>query len=230
MNKNVIALGILLAFGGTAFSQSKPTFADWYNGGKAGMRTDKAYKKLKKKTSSTVIVAVIDSGIDIEHEDLQGKIWTNAKEIPGNGIDDDKNGYIDDVHGWNFLGNSKGENVDGANLEKTRIFRELSRKYADIDLASLPQTAKAEYELYEEVKAAVEQEVKLYTQYIQYMEMAPKMLAMVPGQVEEKLGKKDYTLKDIKKWKPESQQDIQLKGSAIALITGQVSDEIIAKQ
>jgi hypothetical protein len=48
--------------------------------------------------------------VDIEHEDLQGKIWVNTKEIPNNKIDDDQNGYIDDIHGWNFLGNSKGEN------------------------------------------------------------------------------------------------------------------------
>lgn len=52
--------------------------------------------------SSSVIVAIIDSGIDFEHSDLQGNLWTNEGEIPGNGVDDDGNGYIDDVHGYNF--------------------------------------------------------------------------------------------------------------------------------
>lgn len=56
--------------------------------------------------SDKVVVAVIDTGVDIEHEDLRENIWTNAGEIPGNGIDDDKNGYADDVHGWNFLTNT----------------------------------------------------------------------------------------------------------------------------
>lgn len=65
-----------------------------------------------------MIVGVVDSGVDIEHPDLQGRIWTNAKEIPGNGIDDDNNGFIDDVHGWNFLGDIAGEN-----LEMTRIVK-----------------------------------------------------------------------------------------------------------
>ncbi|MDN3675542.1 S8 family peptidase [Flavobacterium branchiarum] len=84
-----------------------------------GMSVDKAYAELlKDKKGVKVIVGIVDSGVDIEHEDLQGKIWTNAKEIPGNGIDDDKNGYIDDVHGWNFLGDAVSEN-----LELTRIVK-----------------------------------------------------------------------------------------------------------
>ena len=76
---------------------------NWYNGKKYGMSTDKAYKKLLAgRKAETVIVAVLDSGVDIEHEDLKDIIWTNKDEIPGNGIDDDNNGYIDDVDGWNF--------------------------------------------------------------------------------------------------------------------------------
>nr|WP_315243130.1 S8 family peptidase [uncultured Flavobacterium sp.] len=84
-----------------------------------GMSVDKAYAELLQgKTGKKVIVGVVDSGVDIEHEDLQGMIWTNPKEIPGNGIDDDKNGYIDDIHGWNFLGDVVNEN-----LEMTRIIK-----------------------------------------------------------------------------------------------------------
>ncbi|WPO80277.1 S8 family peptidase [Flavobacterium sp. KACC 22761] len=84
-----------------------------------GMSVDRAYAELLQgKTGQKVIVGIVDSGIDIEHEDLQGMIWTNPKEIPGNGIDDDKNGFIDDVHGWNFLGNAVHEN-----LELTRIVK-----------------------------------------------------------------------------------------------------------
>ena len=84
-----------------------------------GMSIDRVYEELiKNKKGQKVIVAVIDSGTDIEHEDLKGRIWTNTKEIPGNGIDDDGNGYIDDVHGWNFLGDIVHEN-----LEMTRIVK-----------------------------------------------------------------------------------------------------------
>ncbi|MES2746808.1 MAG: S8 family serine peptidase, partial [Bacteroidota bacterium] len=99
-----------------------------------GMSVDKAYAEvLKGKRGNKVIVAVIDSGIDIDHEDLKGKIWTNSKEIAGNNKDDDNNGFIDDVHGWNFLGDSNDEN-----LELTRIV-----KKGD-DGSEIYKTAKAE--------------------------------------------------------------------------------------
>ncbi len=87
-----------------------------------GISSEKAYKEiLSKKQGNTVIVAVIDSGVDINHEDLKDQIWVNLKEIPNNNIDDDKNGYIDDIHGWNFLGNFKGENSYYARLEYVRL-------------------------------------------------------------------------------------------------------------
>ena len=83
--------------------------ADWFNldpekDNCIGVSTNRAYNELLKgKKSSKVVVAILDSGVDFNHEDLKGHIWTNTGEIPGNGIDDDKNGYIDDVHGWNFI-------------------------------------------------------------------------------------------------------------------------------
>jgi subtilisin family serine protease len=78
-----------------------------------GMSVDKAFAELLKyKKGAKVIVAVLDSGVDIEHEDLNTVLWTNKKEIPGNGIDDDNNGFIDDVHGWNFLGDITKENEE----------------------------------------------------------------------------------------------------------------------
>lgn len=84
-----------------------------------GMSVDKAYAELLKgKKGTKIIVGVVDSGLDIDHEDLKGKIWTNKKEIPENNIDDDKNGFVDDVHGWNFLGEATDEN-----LELTRIVK-----------------------------------------------------------------------------------------------------------
>lgn len=78
-----------------------------------GMSVDKAYAELlKNKKGKKVIVAILDSGVDIEHPDLKSVIWTNKKEIANNGIDDDKNGYVDDIHGWNFLGDISKENYE----------------------------------------------------------------------------------------------------------------------
>lgn len=85
---------------------------NWFNlspaDGAEGMRTEEAYKMIDPSQGEEIIVAVIDSGVDVNHEDLQGKIWINTEEIPNNGIDDDKNGYVDDVFGWNFIGGADG--------------------------------------------------------------------------------------------------------------------------
>lgn len=145
---------------------------NWYNQDGQGMFTEKAYKYLKKKESKTVIVGVIDSGVDIEHEDLKGKIWVNADEIAGNGIDDDGNGYIDDVHGWNFLGNEKGEHLNEARLEKTRILASLSAKYADVDSSSV--AGDDEYKLYLQVKQEVEAGRAQFEQYMGMLDKLPE--------------------------------------------------------
>ncbi len=113
-----------------------------------GMSVDKAYKFLEGKTGVTVIVAVIDSGIDIEHEDLKDVIWTNLKEIAGNGIDDDKNGFVDDIHGWNFLG---GNGVSAPEqLEITRIVAEMNLRFEGKTMETISENEKADFEKYQE--------------------------------------------------------------------------------
>jgi cell wall-associated protease len=168
MKKRIISIGLYLLTFSISLNlsaQAIPGTLNWYNKDGAGMQTDKAYGLLKKKKSESVVVAVIDSGVDIEHEDLQGKIWVNTKEIPNNKIDDDKNGYVDDIHGWNFLGNSKGENLDAARLEKTRIFAQLMDKYEGIDPATIKSDA--EFELYQNVKNEIESERAQYEPYLE---------------------------------------------------------------
>lgn len=101
-----------------------------------GTSVDKLYNTVLKdmKPQKTVIVAVIDGGVDINHTDLQGKIWVNEDEIPNNNIDDDKNGYVDDIHGWNFIGNKKGENISYESFEYTRVVKagpNANKCYAD---------------------------------------------------------------------------------------------------
>ena len=82
-----------------------------------GMSVNKAYSKIiKNKKGKTVIVAVIDSATDIDHEDLDDVLWTNKNEIPNNGKDDDNNGYIDDIHGWNFIGDTYYEQLEYVRL------------------------------------------------------------------------------------------------------------------
>ena len=95
-----------------------------------GVACNAAYDQLLKgKTGTDVIVAVIDGGVDVSHPDLSANIWTNKNEIPDNGIDDDHNGYIDDIHGWDFIGGKDGTDVNQDNYELTRLYRELKKKY-----------------------------------------------------------------------------------------------------
>lgn len=233
MNKRIISLSvtiITLVLSNLFFAQENKEILNWYNGKCPGMETEKAYKKLKKRKSNTVVVAVIDSGIDIEHKDLQGKIWVNKDEIPNNGVDDDKNGYIDDIHGWNFLGNASGENVNEACLEKTRILRELSVKFEDIDPETLSSSEKEQYKLYQKVKTEVETELANYSSYLGQIDMIIMMIDQVPAMVESAMGKPNYTLSDLEKWKPEDEQMKQLKDFALAIKKGEISKEIMEEQ
>lgn len=112
-----------------------PKHANWQlddPGKDFGAGVNKAYELLEGRPHKTIVVAVIDIGTDINHEDLKDVIWTNTGEIPGNGIDDDHNGYIDDVHGWNFLGGRNGD-IGYEASELTRQYRKLAKKYAAAD-------------------------------------------------------------------------------------------------
>lgn len=233
MKKRFIRISLVVfTFGLTNlfYAQENKEILNWYNGKGSGMETEKAYKMLKKRKSSTVVVAVIDSGIDIEHKDLQGKIWVNSDEIAKNGIDDDKNGYIDDVNGWNFLGNSKGENADEANLEKTRILRELTKKFEGIDSKTLGDSEKVEYALYEKVKEEVAAEIENYSGYLGQIDMITMMIDQVPEMVGKAIGKMDYTLKDLEKWNPTDLQMQQMKQLAMAIASGELTKEVMAEQ
>lgn len=139
-----------------------------------GMSTDKAYSEfLKGKKGTKVVVGVIDSGIDIDHEDLKGKIWVNSKEIAGNNKDDDNNGYVDDINGWNFLGDSNDEN-----LELTRIVKKGP---------SAPN--------YAEAKKALDKQYGEMMQYKPQMDMISK----ADKAIKTHLNKELYTVEDLKK-------------------------------
>ncbi|MDN3491550.1 S8 family peptidase [Winogradskyella bathintestinalis] len=150
-----------------------------------GMSVDKAYSEIiKTKKGKKVIVAVIDSGIDIDHEDLRNVLWTNKDEKPNNGIDDDKNGYIDDVHGWNFLGDAYDEQ-----LEFVRILA--SKDEANPSYAA----AKAQYE--EDYQMWTGRKTQ-YDQIAQTVNSAHETLT-------KHFGKSDYTIKEVNAIKTEDQ-------------------------
>ena len=138
MNKfsSLILCSVIFATSVIAQTSKKEAPKGWHlmdkeKSGFYGVSIDKAYDFAKSKNlkSKTVIVAVIDSGIDTLHEDLKPILWVNKKEIPNNNIDDDKNGYTDDVHGWNFIGGKDGRNVKENSLEVNRVYHMYKFKY-----------------------------------------------------------------------------------------------------
>jgi len=116
-----------------------------------GISLNQAYIFVKGKKSKTVLVATIDSGIDTAQKDLQGILWVNPKEIPGNGIDDDGDGYVDDVHGWDFLGGKNGKCDYTETTEEVREYAKLQGKYAN--LTSAPAGDEKGYNYWLVVKA-----------------------------------------------------------------------------
>ncbi len=171
------------------FTKEVPT--DWFlkdplEDSLQGMSVERAYKiLLKDKPSISVLVAVIDSGIDIDHEDLKSIIWVNKKEIPNNGIDDDKNGYIDDLHGWNFIGGKNG-NVEADTYELTREFIRLNKKFGAIDSSKVRKKQRAEYtsflkikDKYQKLKFKNEQQYKIYVGLYNYTKASVDTLKKV---------------------------------------------------
>jgi len=160
-----------------------------------GVSAEKAHNYLKGKQGQKVVVAVIDSGVDIEHEDLKDNVWTNPGEVAGNGIDDDNNGYVDDVHGWNFIGGKDGRNLNYENLEIVRLWNKYHKKYNNRNRDGLSKSEKAEFDAYEEygkiIDAEYEEAAPLYAQY-------SAMLEGMDGLIKQ-LGKKvdDITAEDV---------------------------------
>jgi len=165
-----------------------------------GISTEKSYNQLlKNKKSTSVIVAIIDSGVDIEHEDLQGCIWTNEDEIEGNGIDDDNNGYVDDIHGWNFLGNAKGENVIHETLELTRLYSKYKQRFENVNESAVAPADKNDYQFYLTLKknyekdfGEAEKEADGIKNFVSNYEFCDQVIRKF-------LKKDEYTLEDLKK-------------------------------
>lgn len=132
---------------------TSPDFDPYY-----GTGVEMAYAELlvNKTPTQEVIVAIIDSGTDIDHEDLKGNVWINEGEIADNGIDDDGNGYIDDIHGWSFIGGANGENVDEDTYELTRLYAKYSDQYAGVIPNTLLEEEKEGYEYFLVIKEAFE--------------------------------------------------------------------------
>ncbi len=170
-----------------------------------GISLNKAYEYLqsKKKIPKTVIVAVLDSGVDTTHEDLKKNLWHNSKEIPGNGIDDDHNGYIDDVYGWNFLGGKDGRSIKKVSDERARVYHKWKDRFLGkvIDTNQLSSVDKAHYEIWQKAAKAINfsQEEQMDILFIELTAKAMKRNDLI---LRKEMGKEEYTSDQLEKFEP----------------------------
>jgi len=165
-----------------------------------GISTERAYNELLKgKKATTVIIAVIDGGIDTGHEDLKAVIWTNPKEKPGNGIDDDHNGYIDDIHGWDFIGSAKG-NVQYDNTELTRLVRKHQTEFSGQDSAIAVQKDAPGYQAFQKEKVDYNQQLKDAQSRLWNLHLFARVLDTIT----QKMGNPNPALSDFRQFVPGS--------------------------
>lgn len=207
--KNYLLCILLCFFIQLCFSQEKNNLYDppinWHfldpkKDKYPGISLNKAYDLLlkTKRKPQKIIVAVIDSGVDTAHSDLFEVIWKNPDEVPINGIDDDKNGYIDDIHGWNFLGNRNNENVKDEAYEYARIYGRWKDYFKNIDPESLNSEEKAIYKIYLKAKEKLEQEyIKLYSEKL-YLLMIKDRIYSLYNKLKNTVKKDTITEEDIK--------------------------------
>ncbi|MEJ2883361.1 S8 family peptidase [Pedobacter sp. GR22-6] len=181
-----------------------------------GISTEKAYKELlKSKKSTQVVVAVLDGGVDINHEDLKSLIWINKKEKAGNGKDDDKNGYIDDINGWNFLGSAKGS-INHETLELTRLIRRDQVRFANADVTSVAPADLPAFQAYQKNKAEFDKE-------LQEAKTGLERFAAIKAGIDnvvKKIGKAEPTADDFSAFKPGDQMEANVQRIMVQQLKG----------
>jgi subtilisin family serine protease len=219
----------------TTVDSLESDYLNWYNKSPeldkiCGTAVDRAYETIlkDKKPQKVIIVAVIDGGVDVRHEDLKGQVWINKDEIPDNGIDDDNNGYIDDINGWNFLGNNKGEHLGEDNLQVTRIYRDYKARFEGKSENDISDKDKADFKMYTAAKAEYEEYVvkyegiiERYTKLIVEIKTAHKELKVF-------LKKDSISMDDIKGIESEdsfinSYKKVLLRGATLARLEGAIA-------
>ncbi len=185
--------------------------SDAVTDGYHGISISNAYHFLKGKKSNTVIVAVIDTGVDTTQEDLKNILWRNPKEIAGNGIDDDGNGYVDDVYGWNFLGGKDGRNLLAESFEACRVYHKYKSKYLrQVDIDTMCSQTKEEYALWK--KASKKLEIKPEEQVdLMFLEMAYRSARKNEKVLREEMKKDEFTCQAVEKFEPASIRARQAK-------------------
>ena len=238
MNKLLGALGFVFAISGSSVAVSAQDgvpqgwhLKDHQKDRLYGISLDQAYEFLKSKglKSTPVIVGIVDSGIDTTHEDLRPVLWTNEKEIPGNGIDDDKNGYIDDVHGWNFLGSKDGkENVTKDSFEGARVYWKFKNRFEGKTESQVPANEKEDYKLWLRAKQEIDKNAS-NKEETEFLKLISAVFIEGDSVIRKNLNKEVYSCKDLADYTPIDASANQVKRILLSTCKGNDNDDITNK-
>ena len=235
MKHYFLYITLAIFIGTNSFSQSthNELSKNWHiqnldSTGVYGISLEKAYSLIqsKKLKSKQIVVAVIDSGIDTLHEDLQSILWTNPKEIPYNGIDDDHNGYTDDIHGWNFLGGKDGRNVKKDSYEAARVYNKYKLKYNNLtaDESSLNEIEKAEWTLFKNTQKKIIGDINI--DEITFIKKLFPVFLKGDSVIAKELNKKEYNCTDLEKYVATDADAKKTRMFLLQLCKGNGSDDI----
>lgn len=197
-----------------------------------GVSSQLAYQTLLKDMSpqKEVVVAVIDGGIDAEHEDLKTVMWVNEDEVAGNGQDDDGNGYVDDIHGWNFIGGADGENVNHDTFELTRIYRKLHERFAGTDTTVLNKQQREQYAYYKKIRSDYEEKVKELSQQYANIQSLEQSIGEARQVLSQYFGSNGYNYEELQEFQPQDQQQAFAQNVMLYVMENDIDSTLIAEQ
>lgn len=197
-----------------------------------GLSADRAYRELlaDKTPARSIVVAIIDSGIDIGHEDFAGNLWVNEGEIAGTGIDDDGNGYVDDVHGWNFIGGPGGTHVQQDTYEITRLYAAYHARFGSARTDTMSATTRAEHQRYLEIRDSFESDRD------EAMEQVTEILAIEAAMtrfnalLRTHLGVDSLTVETVRAIRPTRSDLAQARQAYLMMDENAITMEVIVQQ
>jgi subtilisin family serine protease len=196
-----------------------------------GTGVERAYRELLagKSPRRSVVVAIIDSGVDTGHPDLAPNLWTNLREVAGNGKDDDGNGYVDDIHGWNFIGGKDGSQVGRDTYEVTRLYARYHKRFADANPDTLSAAARAEFAEYRKVEEAFDAKRDEAAEDLQHVQMIATAVDHFYGLLRQHLRTDSLTVEKVAAIRS-PRNDLRQAQAAFLELAGQGVTEAIIKE
>jgi subtilisin family serine protease len=203
-----------ISFGQTVSNSQNWHWKDYAQDKIHGISLYQAYQQLShlSKKASPIIVAVMDGGVDTSNIELKNKLWINPKEIPGNGIDDDHNGYIDDIHGWNFLGGKDGSNINKAADEKSRVYHKYKSLYNGkaLDLKNWSVAQQKQYEMWKQAALEIEFSDEDAAN-LRYVSMAANAIQKLGNTIIKEINDSNFTVNKLTDFQPVGRNTLEAK-------------------